>query len=361
MNDEYELLSHEEIEQLKKEAERHKNNPFIKNNSDDKLYSAIVDLNKSINRMTSVFQDVKQQIIQEQETGQGPDAKMDVLLEQNKHIAQALVSFGDKLEDLQPKNEISEDEDELNEFNDAETNSNNANMFNDSNNNQSPQPPITPTQPSNFQGQQPDLNASNSNFQSQQPNLNTQTQTNHAPQQNDSATNKQTDLDYQTWNYSRTNKPGVSQSKANNDVPQQNPAFQQQSFAQPNQFGTQQTNQGNNQQTNNLGQFPSPEQAPQQNSQFPQPPVPNQEQQGFNQSNQLDIQHDDPWSYQQDKGFGQFPSPGQAPQQNQSFAQNPQNNTNQPNMGQPQNSQMPNLKPLPGEKPPEKKKRFGLF
>ncbi|MFP4567364.1 MAG: hypothetical protein ACLFN8_00315 [Candidatus Woesearchaeota archaeon] len=342
MGDEYELLSHEEIEQLKREAERYKNNPFIKGGEDEKLYVSIVELNKSIKRMTAVFEDVKQQIIQEQETGKGPDAKMDVLLDQNRHIAQALVTFGEKLEDLTNKNKSLETEKEdKDDFVEEELT----------------QKPTIPEQrnqagiqQSNNQNEPNNTNFQNQNTQSppQQNPINSTQQINEPnpfnQEINPDQFNQETDMDYKSWNYSKPNKPGVSQSTNyeqqinNNSVNQTNsfnPEFSQQGFQ----------NQKSDQQNPNL---------------FSQ------------QQPQKQVNLRDAWAYQQDKGFGQFepqtqenqkdqelnfpkpPSPNQEFQQETTLQQTPSTQNQDSN-------QMPNLKPITNDKPQPKRKKFGLF
>ena len=97
MDDEYELLSHDEVERLKREAERYKHNPFVKAGEDEKLYNSIVKLTDALNRMASVFENVKKEVLDDYENTGGPDEKLNSLLEQNRHIAEALVSLNEKL------------------------------------------------------------------------------------------------------------------------------------------------------------------------------------------------------------------------------------------------------------------------
>ncbi|MGV8169187.1 MAG: hypothetical protein ACP5N3_03975 [Candidatus Nanoarchaeia archaeon] len=96
--EEYELVSHEEVEKLKKEIERLKSNPFIQNSSDDKLYDSVRALNESVNKLYSLFENINRQLMKEYQSGESPEEKIDRLLEQNKIIAESLVAFGLKSE-----------------------------------------------------------------------------------------------------------------------------------------------------------------------------------------------------------------------------------------------------------------------
>jgi hypothetical protein len=344
MDEEYELLSHDEIERLKKEAEKYKNNPFIKNGSEEKLYASIIEMTKSLNRLTAVFEDVKQQIILEQEHGEGPDAKLDKILDQNKHLAQALVNFGEKIEEMtihqnEEENEILQPE-EMNvqpeniNFNsnpnnesnnntnfNANPDTNNKNNFNTNtgvkntnnfNNNPNANNFNNNTNVNNF-NDKPDMSNFNNNplnnesrnqNQNNQPNFNTTLPENFS---NNTQQNNSLDIDYQAWNYSKPTKPGVSQSKPDTNFAQQNPFQPQgQQSQQPQQnFNT--TNQPNNFQ----GRFNNPNN---QELEFPQ--------QGFNPN---------------------YPQPEFSPELNN------------------QSNSMPDLKQVQ-EKPSEKKRRsFGLF
>ncbi|MGV8162378.1 MAG: hypothetical protein ACP5N2_03555 [Candidatus Nanoarchaeia archaeon] len=97
-DDAYELISHDEVEKLKKEIERLKSNPFIQNSSDDKLYESVRGLNESVNKLYSLFENINRQLMKEYQSGESPEEKIDMILEQNKSIAEALVAFGSRIE-----------------------------------------------------------------------------------------------------------------------------------------------------------------------------------------------------------------------------------------------------------------------
>ena len=334
MNEEYELLSHEEIERLKREAERYKNNPFIKNGTDDKLYTSIIDMTKAINRLSYVFEEVKQKIIQEQESGEGPDAKMDKILEQNKHIAQALVSFGEKLEEIS-QTQINDDvadidigEDNKNEIDDElEKTINNQEQINEPDI-ETPKPqPMTNTNQDAQNIQQPQQQSIpiQNEAMPQQQNMQQQNSFNQIQNENP------LEMDYQSWNYGKPNKPGVSQSK-----PPQTRGFGSFNQQQPQQ---------------------QPQQ-PQQNTQRMSVFENENQQQGFGSFNQQQQPQQPQNNFQNDQTT-QFPQ--QQTEYGGDFGFGPQalNNTQQNNQNQDQN--MPNLKPLNQEAPKKKKRTFGLF
>jgi len=93
-DEEYEILPHERVEHLRKEVEKLKSNPFIESNSSEKLLSSIDKLTKSINRLEDLFQSINNVLLDEYRKGDGPDQKLDKILEQNKQIAEALVNTG---------------------------------------------------------------------------------------------------------------------------------------------------------------------------------------------------------------------------------------------------------------------------
>jgi len=100
-DEEYEILPHERVEHLRKEVEKLKSNPFIESNSSEKLLSSIDKLTKSINRLEDLFQSINNVLLDEYRKGDGPDQKLDKILEQNKQIAEALVNSGQGKEDIE--------------------------------------------------------------------------------------------------------------------------------------------------------------------------------------------------------------------------------------------------------------------
>ena len=347
MDDEYEILSNGKLEKLKKDAEDHKSNPFIKHSGDENFHNSIIELTKALNKMAGVFNDVKQKMIHEQQSGEGPDAKLEKLLNQNKSIAQALVSFGEKLDNLSAdslsSNELTEVEEDVEE----------------------PKLPDQVEESENLTNVAPDVPSSSAES-SDIPNFNESVQessnknfSNEAPPSNSSA-----EMDFQSWNYGAHSKPGVSHSAYNNNVVRQSGANTSSKHEGFNNSRRQEINR----------QFSQPQQG------FENPDSVNrQAQQGVNsvQANQQSSQH------QSFEDLSQPNFDSSAPQDSQ-FSQgfSNQNSSNEdffqrgfdesiqnkkfdiekkPEYAQSLKSDgVPELKPIEN-KPLRKKKRFGLF
>lgn len=98
---EYELVSRDEVDRLKKEVERLKSNPFVQNSSEERFYEAISHLNESVNKLYLLFENINKQLMKEYQSGNSPEEKIDKILDQNNSIAEALVSFGTRLDSIQ--------------------------------------------------------------------------------------------------------------------------------------------------------------------------------------------------------------------------------------------------------------------
>lgn len=95
---EYELVAHDEVDRLKREVERLKTNPFVQNSSEERLYESISRLNDSVNKLYALFENVNKQLMKEYQNGNSPEEKIDKILDQNRSIAEALVTIGSKID-----------------------------------------------------------------------------------------------------------------------------------------------------------------------------------------------------------------------------------------------------------------------
>jgi len=105
-SDEYELLPHEQIEHLRRELEKLKNNPFVKSHEGDQLFGAVKNLTESVDKLYELFSNVQEDLVKEyaETKGEGKSSeKMDLILEQNKHIAEGIMSLADRLEKTESK------------------------------------------------------------------------------------------------------------------------------------------------------------------------------------------------------------------------------------------------------------------
>jgi len=94
-SDDYELLPHGQIEQLRKELMAAKKNPLREGSGKD-LHDAITKLDSSISKLVSILEDAQQDIIEEYQESK-PIEKLNQILDQNETIARALISINDKL------------------------------------------------------------------------------------------------------------------------------------------------------------------------------------------------------------------------------------------------------------------------
>ncbi|MFT4282986.1 MAG: hypothetical protein ACMXX6_01025 [Candidatus Woesearchaeota archaeon] len=134
--DDYELLPHQEVEHLRKEVEKLRTSPSGSAKIDQRLINSIEQLNHSIQKLESVFDSVRKDILKDYEVNEKPEDLLKKLIEQNKSVAEVLVSLVEKINNLeanqnkmpqsdfslkeepkvQEKNQISEDDNKPNDF-----------------------------------------------------------------------------------------------------------------------------------------------------------------------------------------------------------------------------------------------------
>lgn len=88
---EYELLPHEEIEHLRNEVEKLKNNPLGKRYGGVDLIDSVHNLTNSINHMNKIFEQTNQEMLQEFESS-SIDGQFKSLASQNEQIAKGVVT-----------------------------------------------------------------------------------------------------------------------------------------------------------------------------------------------------------------------------------------------------------------------------
>ena len=91
--DDYELLPRQKVEQLKGELDKYKKNPLYDPDSQDRLLSSILSLEKAINNLYALFESVNKDMLSEYEQGEKPDHKLTILLDQNKRIISSINSI----------------------------------------------------------------------------------------------------------------------------------------------------------------------------------------------------------------------------------------------------------------------------
>lgn len=121
-DEEYELMPHNEIIELRKELDKLKKNPLGKGKSAENLLDAISTLNDSINSLIYVFQHATESLKEEQYHKTERDdtdihpliTKMNQLIDQNKEIAEGIVSVAEIVK--REKKEIHNFEDRIKPF-----------------------------------------------------------------------------------------------------------------------------------------------------------------------------------------------------------------------------------------------------
>ena len=113
MEEEYELVPEKEVEDLKKDIDEIKKNPFGSSPSAKELVRAIKDLNDSVNHLIGLFRDAADAMKLEEKESEAIGKKlapmlqkMDSLIDQNEKIARGIVGVADMVrEDMSGKTE----------------------------------------------------------------------------------------------------------------------------------------------------------------------------------------------------------------------------------------------------------------
>jgi hypothetical protein len=132
-DDEFEIIPHKEIVELKKEIELLKKNPLGKGKNAEHLLDAINDLNGSISNLITVFQEATNVLKEDKHSNadNSLNKRVSELFEQNKEIAEAIISLADMIKSEKKDNFI-------------EKNTFQPNFLNQSNSNEKPKPQFTP-------------------------------------------------------------------------------------------------------------------------------------------------------------------------------------------------------------------------
>jgi ABC-type transporter Mla subunit MlaD len=100
-DEDYEIIPHKEIIELKKEIEHLKKNPFGKGKNAENLLDAVNDLNDNISNLIKVFNDATNELKNEKYNKEDSNLlnKINDLFEQNKEIAEAIVSVAEMVKE----------------------------------------------------------------------------------------------------------------------------------------------------------------------------------------------------------------------------------------------------------------------
>lgn len=102
----YDLVSHDQLESLKERVEHVEKNPIGETPQGKELLTEIKDLKEAINGLVDIFKDAAEQMVAEEKEASVLSKrltplvdKMDTLIDQNKKIAQGLVSVADMVKE----------------------------------------------------------------------------------------------------------------------------------------------------------------------------------------------------------------------------------------------------------------------
>ncbi len=109
-NEEYELLPHSKLEQLRSELEQLKRGATTSDSpSGNSLVTAIEDLTRSVEKIYALFENIPQEVLDEYKRGEKPEDKLDKIIEQNRHIAEGIIALSENLNRETPGEALARD------------------------------------------------------------------------------------------------------------------------------------------------------------------------------------------------------------------------------------------------------------
>lgn len=100
MADDYEILPHGELEQMRGDIKQIKENPFGQTETGQTMLDAMNNLSTSINRLLSVLESANDEIVRDYEENKTSD-RMDMIIEQNTKLAEGMVALGELVKNIQ--------------------------------------------------------------------------------------------------------------------------------------------------------------------------------------------------------------------------------------------------------------------
>jgi len=100
MADDYEILPHGELEQMRGDIKQIKENPFGQTETGQTMLDAMNNLSTSINKLLSVLESANDEIVRDYEENKTSD-RMDMVIEQNTKLAEGMVALGKLVKNLQ--------------------------------------------------------------------------------------------------------------------------------------------------------------------------------------------------------------------------------------------------------------------
>ncbi len=100
MADDYEILPHGELEQMRGDIKQIKENPFGQTETGQTMLDAMNNLTTSINKLLSVLESANDEIVRDYEENKSSD-RMNMIIEQNTKLAEGMVAIGELVKSLQ--------------------------------------------------------------------------------------------------------------------------------------------------------------------------------------------------------------------------------------------------------------------
>ena len=99
MTDEYELMPADELDELRKEVDILKSNPFGDSKHGKSLLTAVEQLTVAVNRLNKIFSDAEVEILNENEKVKSVDEHLHELQDENRKIATGIVTVAQMLKE----------------------------------------------------------------------------------------------------------------------------------------------------------------------------------------------------------------------------------------------------------------------
>lgn len=94
VDDDYEILPHQELEYLRKEVERLKKNPYGDTETGQTLLDSMNSLTSAINRLLGVLETANDEVIRDYQENKTSE-RMERLVEQNEKLAEGILAIGE--------------------------------------------------------------------------------------------------------------------------------------------------------------------------------------------------------------------------------------------------------------------------
>lgn len=99
MEEEYEILPHQELEYLRHEVEKLKKNPFGDTTTGETLLDSMNSLTNAINKLNTILESANDEMIRDYQENKASD-KLGRMIEQQEKLAQGIIAVGEMVKQL---------------------------------------------------------------------------------------------------------------------------------------------------------------------------------------------------------------------------------------------------------------------